>query len=48
MAKYLSLQCSYKQTLKNFARLVAVTNVLESFCCVLAANIEQDLFTATV
>jgi hypothetical protein len=47
-AKYLSLQCSYEQTLKNLARLVAVADVLKGFCCVLAANVEHNFFTATV
>lgn len=43
---YLTLQHSHFKTLKDLTCFVAVADVLKSFGCVLAANIEEDFFSA--
>lgn len=36
---YLSLQCADQQAVEDLAGFVAVADVLEGFCCVLAADV---------
>jgi hypothetical protein len=43
-----TLQCANQQTLENLARFIAVSNILEGFGGVLAANVEENFFAATV
>jgi hypothetical protein len=43
---YLSLQLTDEKLFQRFPGLVAVPNVFESLCCVLAANVQHHLFTA--
>jgi hypothetical protein len=45
---YLSLQGANEQVLENLARLVAVADVLECLCRVLATYIEEDFLTTAV
>jgi hypothetical protein len=48
MCTYLSLQVAHKQTLQNLARLIGMAHVLECFCGVLAAYVEEHFLTAAV
>lgn len=45
---YLSLQGADEQALQNLARLVAVADVLKGLGRVLAADVQQDLFTTAI
>ena len=45
---YLSLQGADEQAVEDLARLVAVADILECLCCVLAAYIEQDFLSTAV
>lgn len=48
MVAYLALQVADEQTLKDLARLVAVADILEGFCSVLAADVEEHFLTTAV
>lgn len=43
-----AFEVSDEHALEDFARFVAVADVFESFGCVLAADVEEDFFTAAV
>ena len=44
---YLSLQLANNQAVEDLARFVAVTDVFESFGCVLTAYIEENFLTTS-
>ena len=43
---YLSLDLTNKQAIEDLARLVAMANVLEGLCCVLATYVKEYFLTA--
>ena len=45
---YLSLQVSDEQSLEDLASFVRVANILECFCGVLTADVEENFLTASV
>jgi hypothetical protein len=45
---YRALQGADEQSVENLAGLVRVANILECFCRVLAANVEENFLTASV
>ena len=45
---YLSLKIAYQEAIEDFAGFVAVTDVFEGFSCVLASNVEENFFAASV
>ena len=45
---YLSFQLAYEETAQDLTRLVAVSDVFEGFGRVLAADVEEDFFAASV
>jgi hypothetical protein len=45
---YRALQGADEQSVEDLAGLVRVANILECFCRVLAANVEENFLTASV
>jgi uncharacterized membrane protein len=44
---YHALHCANEETIENLARLVTVTDILEGFGAVLAADVEEDFLATT-
>lgn len=44
---YHALQIPNQHPIQQFTRFIAVTDIFEGFCCVLAADVEEDFFTTT-
>lgn len=45
---YTSLQSTNEQSIKDFPRFIAVSDILKGFCCVLTADVEEDFFSTSV
>ena len=48
MDTYHALQLGNVHPIQQFTGLVTVTDILEGFCCVLTADVEEDFLTTTI